>query len=387
LEWLLVGEVPEALFMSLEEVPLPAVMLDAGGAITGLNSRFASLLGTGADELKGTADFAFVDPGDRDRVKSLIRGMAGGCRITLTTSLLRRNREGVGVRGFWSAMGELGPQPPRYLGLFVEIPAGEHRALPGAGPGVDLLSADASPVVPVPHADETAPGQIDRAKRGQVIHTIVFHDTKNRLSAIHGYTSLLRESLAGSGFIAYLDKLEEIASDIEHDLGAASMFFHLGLISPQWQNLREVVGRAASREASGGILMDGLPGSLWCFADPLFPRVFSNLFENARRHGERVTAIRISTEEKENGLVVSVEDDGIGIPADQKERIFLQGFGRHTGIGLFLVKEILAVTGISISETGKPGRGARFEILVPRGKFQLQAPGHRDPDMIRAPAA
>jgi signal transduction histidine kinase len=218
-------------------------------------------------------------------------------------------------------------------------------------------------------ACDTAPGPIDPGRRNQIIHTIIFHDTKNRLAALRGYADLLRESLSGSGFLSYIDKLEEIAADIERDLGVASMFSHLGLIAPRWQNVRDVVVRSASRELRGRIFMDNLPGSLWCLADPLFPRVFSNIFENARRHGERVTTIRVGVKEAEGGLVISVEDDGVGIPADQKERIFEHGFGRHTGYGLYLAREVLSIAGFSIQETGDPGKGARFDIHIPRGRY------------------
>jgi len=41
------------------------------------------------------------------------------------------------------------------------------------------------------------------------------------------------------------------------------------------------------------------------------------------------------------------------------------GFGKNTGFGLFLSREILALNGITIRETGVFGRGARFEIAVP----------------------
>ena len=62
------------------------------------------------------------------------------------------------------------------------------------------------------------------------------------------------------------------------------------------------------------------------------------------------------------------EDNGVGVPIDQKQRIFNRGFGSHTGLGLFLVKEVLSITGATIRETGEPGKGARFEIAVPEGK-------------------
>jgi len=68
--------------------------------------------------------------------------------------------------------------------------------------------------------------------------------------------------------------------------------------------------------------------------------------------------------------VLVCEDDGVGIPADQKEAIFSAGVGQNTGYGLFLVREVLFMTGFSIRETGEPGKGARFEIRIPRGSFR-----------------
>jgi sensor histidine kinase regulating citrate/malate metabolism len=70
-------------------------------------------------------------------------------------------------------------------------------------------------------------------------------------------------------------------------------------------------------------------------------------------------------------LVLIVEDNGIGIPVDKKEKIFEFGCGKGAGFGLFLIREILGNTGIIITETGEPGTGAKFEILIPKGKFRL----------------
>jgi len=64
------------------------------------------------------------------------------------------------------------------------------------------------------------------------------------------------------------------------------------------------------------------------------------------------------------------EDDGVGIPAGDKKKLFQKGFGKHTGLGLFLSRELLAITGITITEDGEPGKGARFGITVPPGAFR-----------------
>jgi signal transduction histidine kinase len=59
------------------------------------------------------------------------------------------------------------------------------------------------------------------------------------------------------------------------------------------------------------------------------------------------------------------EDDGIGVPEDKKERLF------SSGHGLQMVRDILEITGMTISEKGQDGKGARFEICVPAGNFRF----------------
>ena len=113
-------------------------------------------------------------------------------------------------------------------------------------------------------------------------------------------------------------------------------------------------------------------GGLEIYADPLFDKVFYNLIDNALRYGgEKMTEIRIFCQEVPEGLVIVVEDNGTGIAGEDKIRLFTKGFGKNTGLGLFLSREILAITGITITENGEPGKGARFEILVPPDAYRF----------------
>jgi len=105
------------------------------------------------------------------------------------------------------------------------------------------------------------------------------------------------------------------------------------------------------------------------YADPLIVQVFANLIDNSLRHGGGVARIRISARESDRGVTIIYEDDGIGIPLAEKEDIFERGFG------LFLAREILSITDLSLRETGRPGEGARFEIGVPRGYYRFTGPG------------
>lgn len=73
------------------------------------------------------------------------------------------------------------------------------------------------------------------------------------------------------------------------------------------------------------------------------------------------------------------EDNGTGIPDEEKEQIFHRGYGKNTGLCLFLVREILSITGMMITETGSFGTGARFEIRVPPEKVRIRGPAAPSP--------
>jgi len=139
-----------------------------------------------------------------------------------------------------------------------------------------------------------------------------------------------------------------------------------GVQSVVWQNLNAVCKKAIPAQL--GIAVTHPPADLEVYADPLLEKVFYNLYDNTMRHGEHVTEIAIGYTPAPDGneVTITVEDNGAGVSPDMKGRIFQRGVGKNTGLGLFLTREILTLTNITVDETGKPGRGARFEIRVPR---------------------
>ena len=112
--------------------------------------------------------------------------------------------------------------------------------------------------------------------------------------------------------------------------------------------------------------------ALEVFSDPMLEKVFFNLVDNALRHGKTVTEIRFSHAFTKDGVMVICRDNGIGVPYNEKEQIFERGVGKNTGFGLFIAREILGITGLSICESGIPGEGARFEILIPRELYRVR---------------
>ena len=107
-----------------------------------------------------------------------------------------------------------------------------------------------------------------------------------------------------------------------------------------------------------------VPEGTSIFADPLISKVFHNLIHNALRHSKNATAVRFYLESRNNDKAIICEDNGVGIGAEMKKKLFTKGIDRDHGFGLFLSKEILSITDITITE-GEPGKGAKFVMLVP----------------------
>ncbi|WP_373839417.1 response regulator [Methanospirillum sp.] len=169
----------------------------------------------------------------------------------------------------------------------------------------------------------------------------------------------------------YIIKAEEATQRIEATIGFTREYEEFGVASSGWQAVYSII-ESAKREinAESIIISNYISPSLEVFADPIIRKVFSTLLENAVRHGITITSIRFSAIEKNNDLIIICEDDGAGIPVGKKVQIFGMGYGNHTGIGLFLAREILSITDLSIREVGEEGKGARFEIFVPEGKWR-----------------
>ncbi|MCX6690596.1 MAG: sensor histidine kinase [Methanoregula sp.] len=121
------------------------------------------------------------------------------------------------------------------------------------------------------------------------------------------------------------------------------------------------------------------------YSDPLIEKIFANLIENAVRHGKTTTRITFSCKEMVDGLILICEDDGAGISPKDKARLFDRSVGEKIRFGLFFVRECLTLSGMTIAETGKPGKGARFEIAVPKGAFRFTVPRLPDDARYRGP--
>jgi len=209
-------------------------------------------------------------------------------------------------------------------------------------------------------------------KKLNMLSSVTRHDILNQLMGLRTFLELSREDTKDPTLLGYIEKEDQAAEAIQWQIEFTRDFEDIGTKEPTWQDVAVAVGGAKTE-------LKGMPGvevaiqisGLEVFADAPFEKVFFNLMENSVRHGEHVTRIAFSLRETETGLVIVYEDNGIGIPEEDKKKLFRKGFGKHTGLGLFLSREILSITGITITENGVAGEGARFEITVPKGVYRF----------------
>jgi len=182
--------------------------------------------------------------------------------------------------------------------------------------------------------------------------------------ALKGYLELSHDEIGNPTTLTeYIKKEEKAANTIESQITFTRDYQNLGIAAPEWQNVNASIQKA----------MAGLPmRDIHVETDPKNPEVFYNLIDNAPRYGGAdMKTIRFFSQESEASLLIVCKDDGVGISEEDKKKLFTKGFGKNTGLGLFLSQEILAITGITITGNGELGKGALFEITVPKGSYRF----------------
>jgi PAS domain S-box-containing protein len=205
-----------------------------------------------------------------------------------------------------------------------------------------------------------------------LLFSITRRDILDQLSVIMNYLERAQLKTTREEMQMFFDKTIESVESIRKQMAFGKSLQDLGITSPSWQPVKRLWNAAVRLLPANDIDIHVDMPDIELNADPLLARVFYNLLINALNHGgPRLTGVRLYTRMSGESLVLIVEDNGTGIPLDQKEKIFEFGCGKGAGLGLFLIREILGNTGIMITETGEPGKGAKFEILIPKGKFRF----------------
>jgi len=221
-------------------------------------------------------------------------------------------------------------------------------------------------------------GVILANRKLNLLNNITRHDILNTITGLLG----LVDMAAATENLEERNGLNALIRDrvqvIQRQINFTREYQEVGVHAPQWQGFHAIMEKVTGIFSRPGVSFVVDPEDIEVYADPLFEKVFYNLIDNALRYGDTVTTIRFYCEISDRGLELVCEDNGVGIPAGEKEHIFERGIGKNTGMGLFLTREILGITGIMIAENGTLGKGARFVLSIPNGAWRFPGADHRD---------
>jgi len=203
-----------------------------------------------------------------------------------------------------------------------------------------------------------------------LLNSITRHDILNKVMVITGYSEILLEEYPDRECNEMIRMIFSSGKDIQHLIEFTREYQDLGVHEPIWQRIDRIMQKNVIKSLTRGFSIIYPSEPLEIYADPLFEKVLYNLIENSIRHGETVTKILLSYEISDNVCQIVYCDDGVGVEEHEKSLIFNKGHGKNTGMGLFLIREILEFTGISIIENGIPGQGAQFEMTIPPGYWR-----------------
>jgi PAS domain S-box-containing protein len=337
----------EATFRSLVDLLQDSVIIVSfTGEVLFANPSAFRLVSMAPDQMKtGTSIFSFIDPDSRDKVQENLKIVA---------------EEG----------------STRTWVFKINTTAGTPRWVEASGTQISYLDGNAILVTirDITERKESLDELAAMTRKLHLISSITRHDILNKITVILGHIQVARKKHPDPDSLAFLEKLESSTKAIREQIEFARIYESLGSHAPQWQSLSDILSHFALPPA---IRFEDETAAVQVYADPMLEKVFYNLIDNSIRYGETVSVIRLRCRNHQERLTILYEDDGVGIQPEDKERIFDRGYGKNTGLGLFLSREILTLTGISIRECGVPGRGARFELTVPGEHYRL-VPGPDD---------
>lgn len=330
----------------IDTVPIGIVCLDQEMNITVLNTNFCSSLGLSPDKVNGHAfDEIFLDDDRFLHHYSMITKALEGRHVPFNEVMEDREiHQKKYFRGRYSPLKGPNEKIDGVVGVIIDI--------------TDLKVTQ--------HALENINSKLN------LLSSITRHDILNSLTAVLGYLAIAIEEKDSDSLESYLYKAYQTALLIQEQAEFSRDYQDIGVNEPIWHIAKNVFTTATKSLKLGDISVEISLDHLEVYADPLLERVIYNLVDNTLRYGNGVTRISSYWQHEADQVVWVIEDNGTGIVNDMKDQIFQKGVGHNTGLGLFLTREILDITGLTISETGIEGEGARFEIKIPEGLWRMK---------------
>ena len=226
------------------------------------------------------------------------------------------------------------------------------------------------------HALKTANDKLNLLSRFSTDH--LHHSVDQILETVDEANAHCDET----GMRTYIERIRTLAWNVARQLFLTESYKDLGSLPPIWMSVQQTLENARLPSDDRTVSIRCWAGRLEVYADPLFADVLTHLLDHSLRHSDsRIKNIVVTYHETAEGLDLCYRDDGAGILREKKQQIFEYDAGGHAGIGLFICRQIVEVTDMTIQETGIEGKGARFVIHVPPGGYRIEGTSEEAPPL------
>lgn len=322
------------------------VRLDDEGNISMVNGAVEAVLGYGADDLVGQpVDVLLAEPPSK--------GQSAAHSADQLLEVLVREGEVTDMEVYCSTVdGETVP-----MSLSASILEDDE----GMPDGVVCVATDIT-------------DRKEAEERAEFLHSLLRHDLGNHLQIAYGFLDALTDTDLDDTQQEYVNRLLGAfgdAVDLIDDIRTLNELDEPEELSPV--SIETAVSEALERNeglrAEEGVAIETDIGDEAVLADSLVTEVFANLVENALVHASADT-LRITTDVDRDSVTVTVEDDGDGIPPEDRPELFDRGYSSGessgSGLGMYIVAELTETYGGDVTVGDSALGGARFDVAFQR---------------------
>jgi len=236
--------------------------------------------------------------------------------------------------------------------------------------------------------------EVELEKQHRNFLSAITHELKSPLAAMHlALETVLRGRADSTASVRFLENAlqdtERLQSLVQKVLEVTRYGPGHGTLRMVQTNVSSIVEEtidtfARRATAAGGQMEIDIEPGLWATADPeAFSIVVSNLLENALKYGGTVPNVRVVLEADEDNTVLEIADNGRGISSGEEILIFDRFYRagdemtrttEGTGLGLYLVRQIVHAHRGSVSVASTGPSGSTFRVTLPEAEIREDAP-------------
>ncbi len=337
------------LFARAVEMSLDGIVIgDEKGNVTYVNEAIVKMMDAQSkEELVGRHILDFVDPSERQRALDIS---------------LESIKTGVGWKGQFTATTKTGKKIP------VELTAAPIKDERGQSIAfIDIVRVISDRIQTETNLKEAHQNLALANEKLIVMGGIVRHDIANKLNVLNMKAYLAKKDGDLEGL---LNSTQTVCSQIRRVIEFSRDYEMLGKEALGYINVGKAFDEVTALFPDTDLQVINECHGLEVMADSLLKELLYNLVDNTLKYGQTATQIHLSHTLDDGHLKLTYEDNGMGIPAEIKPRLFTKGGGQGSGLGLYLIKKTAEVYGWKIEETGTEGKNAKFTITIPHTNYK-----------------